>query len=205
MAEPPGEYTPPPPDGDEAGTDPLYDHLYEDGGAPDDPVSLDLWDIEGIHNMIVSENSDAAAVLADHWYLTASTYNEAGGEVQAAHDSLASWSSPEAKDRFTGLSDEVVTYDEAMPSLVFYLRRHVNPIYDAGELVEAFRTERTVYAIMSDPNYADLAAALPVQTCIVESRPTFDVRLRNMLARDPLPELVLITNQCPAGPPVPRS
>jgi 4-amino-4-deoxy-L-arabinose transferase-like glycosyltransferase len=94
--------------------------------------------------------------------------------------------------------DDVVTYDEAMPSLVFYLRRHVNPIYDAGELVEAFRTERTVYAIMSDQNYAELAAALPVQTCIIESRPTFDVRLRNMLARDPLPELVLVTNRCTA-------
>jgi 4-amino-4-deoxy-L-arabinose transferase-like glycosyltransferase len=92
--------------------------------------------------------------------------------------------------------DAVVTYNEAMPSMVFYLRRHVDPIYDVDELIDAFRPERTVYAIMSDQNYAEVAAALPVSTCVVESRPTFDVRLRNMLAREPLPELVLVTNRC---------
>jgi 4-amino-4-deoxy-L-arabinose transferase-like glycosyltransferase len=100
-----------------------------------------------------------------------------------------------------GPDDAVVTYDEAMPSLVYYLRRHVDPIYDAGELVEAFRPERTVYAVMSDRNYAAMAPALPVPTCIVERRPIFDVRLRNMLAREPLPELVLVTNRCPVSTP----
>ena len=92
--------------------------------------------------------------------------------------------------------DVLVTYDEAMPSLVFYLRRHVDPLFDTDELTAAFGSGRTVYAIMSDRNYDALRPHLPGPTCIVESRPTFDVRLRTMLAREPLPELVLVSNRC---------
>jgi hypothetical protein len=33
-------------------------------------------------------------------------------------------------------------------------------------------------------------------TCAVSTHPTFDVKLRNILARDPLPDLLLITNRC---------
>ena len=34
------------------------------------------------------------------------------------------------------------------------------------------------------------------RTCILYRRPTFDVKLKDVLAREPLPELLLITNQC---------
>ena len=92
--------------------------------------------------------------------------------------------------------DEVVTYDEALPSLVFYLRRRVDPYFDAGQLVARFGTGRTVYAVLSADNYRALAGQLPEPTCVLARRPTFDVKLKNMLAQHPLPELVVVTNRC---------
>ena len=92
--------------------------------------------------------------------------------------------------------DLVVTYDEALPSLVYYLRRHVDPFFIDEALFEVFRSGRTVYAVLSTDNYRELAARIGVPTCELERRPTFDVKLRNMIAEKPLPELVLITNKC---------
>ena len=90
----------------------------------------------------------------------------------------------------------VATYDEALPSLVFYLRRHVEQLFDEESLVTLMRGNRPAYAVLSGENYAALSNALGDSTCVVERRPTFDVKLRNVLSREPLPELVLITNRC---------
>ena len=92
--------------------------------------------------------------------------------------------------------DLVVTYFEALPSLVFYLRRHVDPLFSSGEFFERFQSGRTVYAVLSMDNYRDIAEQIGVETCIIERRATFDVKLKNMYARQPPPELVLITNRC---------
>ena len=59
-----------------------------------------------------------------------------------------------------------------------------------------FRSGRTVYAVLSNENYAELGPQIGVPTCVIERRPTFDVKLKNMLTRELLPELVLITNKC---------
>lgn len=96
-------------------------------------------------------------------------------------------------------SDEVVTYDEALPSLVFYLRRHIDPYFNADQLIARFKTGRTIYAVMSADNYQALAGRLGTPTCVLDRRPTFDVKLKNMLAQRPLPELLVITNRCAAG------
>jgi hypothetical protein len=79
---------------------------------------------------------------------------------------------------------------------VFYLRRHVDPLFVDQELFSAFRSGGTVYAVMSADNYRGVRDRIGVPTCEIERRPTFDVKLRNMLAQRPLPELVLITNRC---------
>jgi 4-amino-4-deoxy-L-arabinose transferase-like glycosyltransferase len=92
--------------------------------------------------------------------------------------------------------DALITYAEALPSLVFYLRRHIDPYFLPEEVFERFRENRGVYAIMSAENYAELAPRITVRTCIIDRRPTFDVKLKNMLNRDSLPELLLITNRC---------
>ncbi len=92
--------------------------------------------------------------------------------------------------------DALITYAEALPSLVFYLRRHIDPYFLPDEVFERFRENRGVYAIMSAESYAELAPRIKVRTCVIDRRPTFDVKLKNMLNRDSLPELLLITNRC---------
>jgi 4-amino-4-deoxy-L-arabinose transferase-like glycosyltransferase len=92
--------------------------------------------------------------------------------------------------------DALITYDEALPSLVFYLRRHIDPYFLPDEVFERFRENRGIYAIMSPENHAELAPRIRVRTCIIDRRPTFNVKLKNMLNRDSLPELLLITNRC---------
>ena len=95
-----------------------------------------------------------------------------------------------------GADAVVATYDEALPSLVFYLRRHVEQLFEAERLVALMRAERPAFAVLSRDNYAALAETLGAHTCEIERRPTFDVKLKNVLAGEPMPELVLITNQC---------
>ena len=53
-----------------------------------------------------------------------------------------------------------------------------------------------MYAILSNENYAEIGPRIGVTTCVIDRRPTFDVKLKNMLNRDLLPELLLITNKC---------
>jgi 4-amino-4-deoxy-L-arabinose transferase-like glycosyltransferase len=92
-------------------------------------------------------------------------------------------------------TDIIATYDVALPSLVFYMRRHVDMWFDPQQLVRALGSDRTVYAILTEANYAAMAPALP-PACVIDRRPMFDMKLNNVLARAPLPDLVLITNRC---------
>ena len=59
-----------------------------------------------------------------------------------------------------------------------------------------FRSGRTVYAILSEENYRELLPRMPTRTCVIDRRPTFDVKLKNMLNRDSLPHLLIVTNRC---------
>jgi len=91
--------------------------------------------------------------------------------------------------------DVVAHYQVALPSMVYYLRRHVDQYFDEQPFLEAMRSNRRVYAVLSESDYADLRARLGA-TCVIERRPTFDVKLRNILSREAPPELLLITNDC---------
>ena len=93
--------------------------------------------------------------------------------------------------------DVVAHYQVALPSMVFYLRRHVEQYFDEAPFVAAVRSGRRVYAVLSADDYAALAPQIGASTCVVDRRPTFEVKLRQVLKRQPLPELLLITNRCP--------
>jgi 4-amino-4-deoxy-L-arabinose transferase-like glycosyltransferase len=95
-----------------------------------------------------------------------------------------------------GPSDTVATYDVALPSMVYYLQRHVAMLFEPEELVSTLRATGTVYAVLTRDTYRRLAPAVGVPTCEIASAPTFDVKLKNILSREPLPELVVITNRC---------
>ena len=92
--------------------------------------------------------------------------------------------------------DVIATYNVALPSLVYYLRRHVAPAYDPDPIRQVVDSGRTAYVILPRPDHEVIQSLTSTPTCIVSTQPTFDVKLRNVLARDPLPELLLITNRC---------
>jgi 4-amino-4-deoxy-L-arabinose transferase-like glycosyltransferase len=91
--------------------------------------------------------------------------------------------------------DAVVHYQASLPSMTYYLRRHVDTTFDPDSFIKAIRVPNRVYAVLSDDDYAALKDRLG-PTCVIDRRPTFDVKLARVLAREPLPELLLISNQC---------
>ena len=98
--------------------------------------------------------------------------------------------------RRAGPDDVLVHYNVALPSMVYYLRRHIDILFDEGTVLERLRGPHTVYAVMSDEDYARLEPSIGVRTCVLARRPTVNVKLRTVLARQPLPEVLLITNRC---------
>ena len=95
--------------------------------------------------------------------------------------------------------DVIATYEVALPSLVYYLRRHVDVHYGPDErrtFIASARGAQKMFGVLSERHYTELAPELGPTTCVVRRVPTFDVKLRNVLARDPLPHLVLFTNRC---------
>jgi 4-amino-4-deoxy-L-arabinose transferase-like glycosyltransferase len=92
--------------------------------------------------------------------------------------------------------DVVAHFDVALPSMVYYLRRHVDVMLDEAAFVEQLRANRTVFAVLPANRYADLREAFGVPTCVIARHPTSDIRLRSVLRMEPPPEVLLITNRC---------
>ncbi|MGH9407967.1 MAG: hypothetical protein ACRD1V_00780, partial [Vicinamibacterales bacterium] len=91
----------------------------------------------------------------------------------------------------------VVEYRVAMPSLVYYLGRHVDEYVDEEmPFVRAIDSAHRVYAVLSADDYAALGSRIAGRTCVLDRAPIFDARLNHVLARQPLPQLLLITNTC---------
>jgi 4-amino-4-deoxy-L-arabinose transferase-like glycosyltransferase len=98
--------------------------------------------------------------------------------------------------RRAGPGDLVTTYEQAMPSLTFYLGRHVDALFNLDDLIRSLRSGKRVYTVMSNEDYQRVRGDLPGRVCVIDSRPTFDVRLRTVLERKPLPQLIVLTNVC---------
>jgi 4-amino-4-deoxy-L-arabinose transferase-like glycosyltransferase len=92
--------------------------------------------------------------------------------------------------------DAVAHYQVSLPSMVYYLRRHVDQYADEPPFVRAVLSGKPLYAVLSADDYAALVPQIAARTCIIDRRPTFEVKLRQVLARQPLPELLLISNRC---------
>jgi hypothetical protein len=102
----------------------------------------------------------------------------------------------EALKQRAGPDDLIVTYNVALPSLVYYLRRHTDVFYQHEPVLELLQSGRAVYLMVPKQDYGTIQRSSPVATCVIGSQPTFDLKLRNALMRDPLPEILLVTNRC---------
>jgi hypothetical protein len=80
--------------------------------------------------------------------------------------------------------------------MVYYLRRHVN-VYYAPEpfLADALGSTR-MFGVLFESDFADMGDRLSSRTCVLARMPAFEVKLRQVLARTPPRNLVLITNDC---------
>ena len=92
--------------------------------------------------------------------------------------------------------DIVATYAQSMPSLAYYLRRHVEDLFDVDELVVHLKSGKPVFAVISEEDLARVRGDLPGPLCVIDRRPTLDVRLKSVLAAAPPPQLVLVANRC---------
>ncbi len=96
-----------------------------------------------------------------------------------------------------GPEDLIVTYNVALPSLVYYLRRHTDVFYDHGPVLELLQSGRPLFLMVSRDDYARaIEPVTSARLCRISSHPTFDVKLRNVLSRQRMPEILLLTNKC---------
>ena len=93
--------------------------------------------------------------------------------------------------------DTIIHYEVDMPSMVFYMRRHIDVIYDRDYFLRSMRQDNRIFALLWERDYGTLTQELP-PTCIVHRTPLFNIKARAVLKREPLPHIVLITNRCPA-------
>jgi 4-amino-4-deoxy-L-arabinose transferase-like glycosyltransferase len=92
--------------------------------------------------------------------------------------------------------DVVSHYNVALPSMVYYLGRHIEILFDQDEFLKLLRGDRRVFAVLPASDYDQLQPVAGVTTCVLDRRPTVNIKLKAVLARDPLPEVLLITNRC---------
>ncbi|MEI6668740.1 MAG: glycosyltransferase family 39 protein [Acidobacteriota bacterium] len=91
--------------------------------------------------------------------------------------------------------DRVGMYRVATPSLTFYLRRHVDQMFDLSEVAAFFRSSPGAYCVMRQEEYEPIRALIGVPTVALAASPRFDAQLRDFLDAGPLPNLVVVTNR----------
>src|SRR3954462_2630604 len=92
--------------------------------------------------------------------------------------------------------DVVAHYNVALPSMVYYLGRHIEILFDREAFLTLLKGDQRVFAVLSAGDYDQIARDAGIQTCVLDRRPTVNIKLKAVLARDPLPEVLLITNRC---------
>ena len=95
-----------------------------------------------------------------------------------------------------GPDDAIAHYSVALPSMVYYLRRHIDVTYDRKTFIEIMRQPKRVFGVLWTEEYRNLRDDLGVPTCAIFRTPAFNIKIGAVVRREPLPELVVITNRC---------
>lgn len=141
----------------------------------------------------------ALAVIACNWVFVLRTLPdiERYRPVRALCEVIASEARPDAL---------VGYYRASHPSMVFYLRRPIfeyvalgDPaaarILEKHEIVAAFSSGKEVFCLMAASEYEAIKPLLPAETHVLASHPIFKVKLKGILDRGELPQVVLISNK----------
>jgi 4-amino-4-deoxy-L-arabinose transferase-like glycosyltransferase len=86
-------------------------------------------------------------------------------------------------------------YRLASPSMTFYLRRPIFEYFSPEEIITAFSSDKDVYCVMTALEYDALKQELPVPTHVLARRPIFQVKLKRILERAELPQVLLVSNR----------
>jgi 4-amino-4-deoxy-L-arabinose transferase-like glycosyltransferase len=92
--------------------------------------------------------------------------------------------------------DVVAHYSVALPSMVYYMRRHIDVTYDRAEFIRIMQQPRRVFAVLWTEEYERLRGDLGVPTCAIFHTPSFNIKIGAVIRREDLPRLVVITNDC---------
>jgi 4-amino-4-deoxy-L-arabinose transferase-like glycosyltransferase len=91
--------------------------------------------------------------------------------------------------------DVVAQYKVALPSMVYYLGRHVDSFEGGTDEFVAFFRGHHGYAILWEGDYAALRPVLG-KTCEVGHWDVFQAKLKDILSQQPLPRVVAVYNAC---------
>ena len=120
-------------------------------------------------------------LLAANWLLVAKILP--GLEPHKPVPALTAFLRPRATPQ-----DVLATYNVALPSLVFYLQRHVNVYYAPEPFVNDASATQRMFGVLSENDYAALQDRIGAKTCVVHRVPAFEMKLKQVLARAPAAE-----------------
>jgi hypothetical protein len=63
--------------------------------------------------------------------------------------------------------DTIATFEAAMPSMVFYLQRHVDLVEEQQGFLNMMQSGRPVYVVLPERRYEELGPAFGVRTCVI--------------------------------------
>ena len=132
------------------------------------------------------------AMVAVQWVLVVRALPDFERYKPIPHTARAVLSMPKAPSA-------VGTYKIAAPSLVFYLRRHVDQMFGEEEIGRFFSSHPDGVCVMPAGEHERVRQALPVETRVIARWPRVDVRLGDVIARKPLPEVVLVAAEAPVA------
>jgi 4-amino-4-deoxy-L-arabinose transferase-like glycosyltransferase len=101
-----------------------------------------------------------------------------------------------AIEQRAGPADVIAHSELSLPSMVYYLRRHIEDDLYSDQLAELLRSDRRVFAVLPADRYEALKGGYGVETCVVARHQTADIKLRSLLERWAPPEVLVITNRC---------
>jgi 4-amino-4-deoxy-L-arabinose transferase-like glycosyltransferase len=96
-----------------------------------------------------------------------------------------------------GGSDVIAQSELALPSMVYYLRRHIEDDLYPDQLMQLLQSDRRVFAVLPADRYEAGKAKYKVETCVVARQKTADIKLSSLLERWAPPEVLVISNRCP--------